>query len=325
MIHALVTLALGLATIGQAPPPGDGPPDGERPRRPSREEWAQRGRDMREAYMKASPAERRAMRLDRFTDMVERTYELSGDQRRIVRDEMGKIQTEYYARMGDKAGEFERLENEMAEFWMKQAAQGADREERPWDRPEFRALRDRMRAIEREFPFDRDAAVRRVEALLPAEQVATGQKRREEWRERMAQVRDRGPGGRRGREGRGERGERIERGPGFGPRRGADAPAPQAVETPEHPWEAYVREFEQRHDLDAAQRAAAKSVLKDLLERERNYRHSRSTQFAEAGKLPSASQREARLKELNMPVDELFTELKNRLDDLLTAEQRGMP
>ncbi|MFO0972516.1 MAG: hypothetical protein U1A27_03620 [Phycisphaerae bacterium] len=317
MLQLLVLVSLAFPS--QSPPP-DGPPGpGFRGGPPD----PARMREMRDAYMKASPEERRKMRLDRYVGMVNFTYELTDEQRVRVRGEMEKMQREYYERLGPRAAELEKLENRMSEFWLKQGAQGDFRERRPWESAEFREMRDKMRAIQEAVPFDRDAAMKRIETLLPPDQVATGQRRREEFRQRMEQWRQRnGPDGRGGPFGaRGSSdGNNAERGD-------RDTPAAQVapVAPAQHPWERYFREFASKHDLGPMQRTAGDAIVKEMIARERNYRQARSTQFAEAAKIPSESQRTARLKELEGPVDELFSELKTRLDDLLTAEQRGLP
>jgi len=93
----------------------------------------------------------------------------------------------------------------------------------------------------------------------------------------------------------------------------------------EHPWEAFARKFAAQHELTATQMAASRSIVKEMIGRETAYRATKKADFAEAEKIASPGERAARVKTLEQPVEEMFGELKTRLDELLTAEQRGTP
>jgi hypothetical protein len=325
---------------GQEPPRGPGGPGEFRPDRPAseteREEWRARRRARMAEYAAAPPEVRREMRIDRIVGMLDRTYEFSDEQRETARSEVKKMQQEYYESLGPRAAEFERLQDEMSTFWSRQAdLPGDPRERRPWEDPEFQKLRDQLREIREQHPFDFEASAQRVEALLPPEQAAAGRERREEFRRRMTERREDGFGP-------WNRGERDERRADMRQRRRRDGgdgrfnpPPPPAGDIPPppiapppppaHAWETYVRQFEGRYDLNPAQRAAVHGILKEMLSRESAYMSSKQQDFSEARNTLSPAEREARLKELQEPVSELFEELRVRLDDLLTAEQRGMP
>lgn len=82
-----------------------------------------------------------------------------------------------------------------------------------------------------------------------------------------------------------------------------------------HPWEEYVNKFSARYKLDPAQVASAQSILKDSLARAGKLEQDEAKRL---GDTPGAK----RSAELTAALDGIFTELKGRLDALLTAEQR---
>jgi hypothetical protein len=93
-------------------------------------------------------------------------------------------------------------------------------------------------------------------------------------------------------------------------------------------WVAYVRQFCTRYSLTEAQQATAFAILKDLQEQAQNYRGSRSEYIeqleAQARKAESAEERRAvqdELREVLRGIDELFEELKHRLENVPTGDQ----
>ncbi len=163
-------------------------------------EERQRRREQWQRYRNATPEERRQLRNERMLDMTARTYELSDEQREQVRVEMQAMQEERRAKMGPAADEYDKLRDEMFEYWRtareSSGEDGGDGERRRGrmrefqQDPEFQALRSRMREIEEQYPFDMEAAAQRIEALLPPEQAAKGRERREQWMRRREERRD---------------------------------------------------------------------------------------------------------------------------------------
>jgi len=285
------------------------------------------------------------MRIDRFTRMAVRTYELDEIQTPMVRNEIESIQVERRAAMGPDALEYDRLRNEMTKFWSDRARQGGDDNPRQHWRevrrdPKFRELRDQMRKLNEKYPFDWEASMQRIERLLPEEQAKKGRERREKQRQRWQQRRD-------GRNSR--RDSNRSRGAGDNPSPDAargnlpaqqpltksdvtkpsrDRPsktkenAPPAQPATLGPWEKYVRDFIPRHGLTPAQEAAALSILKELQTRAAHFRKANAARIAEAERIADAKARQKRLDDLNKPLDRLFEELKERLGGLLTATQR---
>ncbi len=336
-----------LAGIGfQSPPPSEASePSAASPRR-------ERMRPQRAArlgeFLAADPQRQREIRLERMWVLVGRTYDLTDEQRPAVHDVLRKMQSEHYAAMGPDGAELDRLQKQMAEYWSSRLERDEPGRGRgAWQDPEFRALRDQLAEIRARHPFDMDAAAARIEALLPPEQAEAGRQRRAEWRER----RMRWEQGREAREvcrGRGE-GPADSTNPEARPRaaerrrerfeaqrerwmlrrteREATPPpdgvplAPQAAD--EHPWRRYAREFAAANRLDAAQRASVEAVLKDVLARAEDYRRAKARELGETMWLPPSPERDAKMRELQAPLDNLFEEVRSRLDDLLTAEQRA--
>ena len=93
-------------------------------------------------------------------------------------------------------------------------------------------------------------------------------------------------------------------------------------------WVAYVRQFCERYGLDKAQRAAADAILKDLQEQAQSFRSSRTERIKRLETLArQADSREERndaraeLRDILQPIEDLFEELKGRLEGIPTAGQ----
>jgi hypothetical protein len=96
----------------------------------------------------------------------------------------------------------------------------------------------------------------------------------------------------------------------------------------ESAWVAYVNSFCARYNLDKAQKQTAHSILKDLQEQARTYRGSHSEEISSlTQQLQSAESAEekrgiqAELRQVLAGVDELFKELKARLENIPTSDQ----
>lgn len=334
-------------------------PAGRRARRDRRGGEAERARWDR--YRNASPEERQKMRSERMLEMTARNYELTDEQKERVRAEMDKMREERRAQMGPDADRYDQLRDKMIQYWDAQRESGGrNAEGSPGRDDAFQKLREEMREIERKYPFDWQASINRIESLLPPEQAAKGRARFEERRQRWQDRRqnremefqdDLFDAVRQSEqaiaEGQAEKAMRLlnraerrlnRRGlsddvreqlrariqlakqqiqPEL-PQDGAEA-APVA----EHPWEKYVSEFAARHALTATQQASASAILRDVRSRASQIEVANAGKIAATAELSDAKLREAKLKELNAPIEKLFEELKIRLDGLLTAEQRA--
>lgn len=323
---------------GQGGPRGFGGPGG-----PGRfggggtEEERAAWRERMERYRNATPAERANLRMEGMVEMTARNYELDEAEKATVRREMEAMQAERRAAMGPDADEYDRLREKMFEFWNRPREGGIGGEgERPdWrgmrDNPEFRELQEKIRTLDEKYPFDWQASISRVEKVIPPDKVAKGKARMEErraqWQNRDGnRDRDRERGrDREGRRNRGDRGDRRRR-LDSGNDSATTNPPPAAAEAPRveailktsktvHPWEEYTNSFSARYKLDAAQIASAQSILKDSLARGTKLEQEDAARTGN----PSAGKKSP---ELTAALDQIFKELKGRLDALLTAEQR---
>ena len=139
------------------------------------------------------------MRSERLVEMASRTYELDDSQKELVRNEIELIGAERRAAMGDQAEEYDKLREEMSQFWRKRREAAAQQSGEQGDRrafwrgirddPEFRKLRSRMREIDRKYPFNWRDSIQRVESLLPEEQAAKGHAKLEQRFQRRDQFR----------------------------------------------------------------------------------------------------------------------------------------
>ncbi|HWL93201.1 MAG TPA: hypothetical protein VNT79_06675, partial [Phycisphaerae bacterium] len=134
-------------------------------------------RDRWERFRNATPEERERMRADRLVEMAGRTYELTDEQRTLVKGEIEKMGEERKALMGADYDRYQQLREQMFSYWRDRSAN--EGEGRPdWramrNNPEFQKLREELRSLEQKYPLDWDASMRRVESLLPPEQAAKG-------------------------------------------------------------------------------------------------------------------------------------------------------
>lgn len=94
-------------------------------------------------------------------------------------------------------------------------------------------------------------------------------------------------------------------------------------------WESYVKQFIKKHDLDSDRANSAMAILKDIREQARSYEATHSKELKRLGQAVSAADSvvrprlQAQLNELRAPVDDLFGELRARLENLLTESERG--
>ncbi len=106
----------------------------------------------------------------------------------------------------------------------------------------------------------------------------------------------------------------------------------QIILEPEHPWEAYVRNFASKYGLDSAQREQARAILKDCKEQARRHRDTHHDEYvrlrglirrhrAAGGRAEDLSRVNEELAELDAPLNDLFEELKSRLDKIPTSAQ----
>lgn len=310
-------------------------------------------RDRWERFRTASPAERANLRAERLVEMTARTYDLDEAQRVMVRNEIAKMQAERRLEMGADAEKYDALREQMFEFWnrpdgnaetgaQENAASGDEDRREAWRArrermremrrdPAFQDLRRQMDELEQKYPIDWDAAASRVESLLPPEQAERGRARREQWMARREERRSRWnsdnvpiprPAPTTPRLPDGPTLPPLPDAPNAAPGAAPARPQPPAPPKPLHPWEEHVRRFIDQNELSPAQANSAMAVLRDIQARAAQLEAAHAARTAEAMKIRDPAKRAEALNELKKPHDELFEALKQRLDGLLTAEQR---
>ena len=112
-------------------------------------------------------------------------------------------------------------------------------------------------------------------------------------------------------------------------------PKPPRVYTPrqaEDRWDQYVQDFIKKYELDPGQRESAESILREYKKRAADYRSSRTKEFTEITKRLSEAFQSSDLQKramaqrdeaaLNKPIDEMFEEMKRRLDPIPSPAQK---
>jgi hypothetical protein len=251
--------------------------------------------------------------VDRYMERLTETYDLSPVQQMQVRQRLQQHKSK------DSASAEQRAQKRQ-EAW-EQFRKLRERREAGEEvsRDEWRAAGEQMRSAMPSL-MDRDTIVDDVEKLLPAAQVEQGRERREqeraEWRERRERDRDRD----RDRDGdrdsdRGDRSSRRDRDRGDRDRR-SEADWRDS-------WQRYTDNFCRRYQLDASQQATAQSILRDLLNRRKQYEDAHQAEYAALQQIQDRDQRRQQSDTLNAPVAALFEELKTKLNQLPTTAQRA--
>ncbi len=88
-------------------------------------------------------------------------------------------------------------------------------------------------------------------------------------------------------------------------------------------WEQYVRDFIEEHKLSESQTHSALGILNEQESRARAVMARQENQRKRAAEIQDRRQQATQLAELDKPIDRLFSNLKTRLDQLLTTQQRA--
>ncbi len=318
-IVVLASLILPTATQAQAPPnrteePAPSPED-----RRERDDRRQRWRERMEQMASATPEERQEMRLDWRVSMLTRTYELSEEQQGKVRAELKRMNSQRRASLGPDAEKLDRVREEMRQYWRERMGSDDNEGRRAWrgmmDDEEFTKLRDQMRSLRERTSFNWQERNERIEKLLPAEQVEAGRKRREEMMTRWTERRENGE--RWGRWGNGDSAG------GWGERwRDRRRQRETRVTPPVDSWDEFTRNFIEKYSFDSAQSSTAGAILKDVKGQAATIHRKQQDARASLGTVEDRVERAQRAAELDEPISALFTELKTRLENLVTERQR---
>ncbi len=319
LLVVLASLILPTVTQAQAPPNRTEGPAVSRENRRGRDDGRQRWRERMEQMASATPEERQKMRLDWRVSMLTRTYELSEEQQGMVRAEIERMNDERRKSLGPDAEKLDRLREEMRQYWRERMGSDDNDGRRAWrgmmDDEEFTKLRDQMRFLRERTSFDWQERNECIEKLLPAEQVEAGRKRREEMMTRWTERRENGDSGRRWGNGdsRGEWGQRWR-----DRRREREARRTPPVDS----WDEFTRNFIEKYGFDSAQSSTAGAILKDLKGQATTMQRKQQDAGASLETVEDRVERARRAAELDEPISALFTELKTRLENLVTERQR---
>ncbi|MCK6455682.1 MAG: hypothetical protein L6Q92_04030 [Phycisphaerae bacterium] len=100
-----------------------------------------------------------------------------------------------------------------------------------------------------------------------------------------------------------------------------DVPKPQPAPPPDE-WAKLVDSMAQKYKFEPPQATKAQAILKELRQRAEQYRQSHVEDYERLARISDANERKAEERRLNEPLDELFAELKERIEQLPTASQR---
>ncbi len=320
-VVVLAALTLPAISQAQAPPSRTQEPAPSREDRRRNDDRRQQWRERMEQMASATQEERQEMRLDWRVSMLTRTYELSEEQQGKVRAELKKMNNERRESLGPDAEKLDRVREEMRQYWRKRMGSDDNDGRRAWrgmmDDEEFTKLRDQMRSLRERTSFDWQESNERIEKLLPAEQVEAGRKRREEMMTRWSDRRENGERGRRWGNGDGDRAG------GWGERwRERRREREARVTPPVDSWDEFTRNFIEKYGFDSAQSSTAGAILKDLKGQATTIQRQQQDARTSLETVEDRGERAQRAAELDKPISALFTELKTRLETLVTERQR---
>ena len=335
----LSVLHVGAATVfAQSPATADEP--GRLSRRGADDEEGARGASAERALRKESSAAMEGLwpsqkltrlMILRWSEEVGDQYDLSDEQLQRTQDIMVRRWTEY---LGENRERIQPLVNEFIEMRMEMEPPGEDRVKEWASRalPAFKDLRGEFDNIAEEF---REVLTPLQSAKLDREMMKMNMGMRmaenklQQWKlgdfeeyevwEATQEVRR-------------ERREQRER--DRAAERGEMPPVeeePDEISKEVDAWKRYAEDFIRGYDLDAGQADTARSILQELIERALAHRDSRRDDIMRlerriAAGAKSDEEREAIRKDLVRlygPVDEMFQELRRRLEAIPTSEQKA--
>jgi hypothetical protein len=282
------------------------------------------------------PSERLTeLAITRWADELSRTYELDDAQRAKVREAAVKRWSTF---LRDNRAALQPILNEFIEMRMELEPPAKERVQAWAERasPVFEQVREELNKGTAEF---REVLipVQQAKFDLQALQFGVGMQLAEhklkQWKQGQFDVNEFWePTGDRSRRRREEHGG--QRMPKQGEERGVTVPAPRetdqiALELDS--WDEYVEVFVRLYKLDDGQRTAVLSVLSELKLRAIAHRDRHREEIAElerriagfSGADQELTDLKKKLMELYGPVDEMFKELKHRIEQVPTTEQRA--
>jgi hypothetical protein len=303
----------------------------------------------------ANPGEVSAEKAKKLNDQLDRTidqyitwltqvYQMDPDQQKQVRNRLQDLKRDHLQYGKKAAAEILPLQQEL-KFYMEKARKGE-----PIDKEMVKDLQARLVGVIQQAPMAYNNIIVQSEKLLPADQVTAGRERQKEFKDRMKEFQDRSkrqapgalpsdldalkpyldtsapdsvaslpppepkpatPGD--------QRGGRIVRPTPAEPER------PAVVEViPLDAWGKYVEDFITRYKLDAKQAEQSRQILGELRRRADEYRQARKPDYQAVEVIKDLPLRNEEITRLDKPIQEMFDELKARVANIPTDEQRKL-
>jgi len=235
-------------------------------------------------------------------EMAKNTYDLTPEQEADLRRRLDGLKPETLAYWEKHLAEFQRLRKEIKKL--------QPRRNDPAVRERFLELQERCGEIMKGRPQHPRPLFEALQESLPAAQVAAANKKKNEikarwWREEMEprlpvfqQIR-----------------EAFRASP-------AEGRLKVASSRPMDPWTSYVELFIEAYDLDDGQQTTARSILNELQARREEYEllHREEFEALRSGRGEKGWARKSAA--LKWPIEDLFDELKARLDRIPRPAQR---
>ena len=87
-------------------------------------------------------------------------------------------------------------------------------------------------------------------------------------------------------------------------------------------WDEFTRKFIEKYGFDSAQSSTAGAILKDVKGQAASIQRKQQDARTSLESIEDRVERAQRAAELDQPISALFTELKTRLESLVTERQR---
>lgn len=281
-------------------------------------------------------------RIEHYVNWLGRMYELTPEQQEQVRKRLTDLREEHLKYGPQVAPEIERLRADV-NFYNAQARKG-----QPVPKEKIKELKDNLTALMDKAPMNFSNVIAETEKLLPAPQVAAGRVRQEEFRERNREASERerrkmpppmqtgveplrpyidepkaptAPPVDRPAQAAGEPGPAA--GPGARPVTPAAAGQDTRVTViPLDDWARHVQGFINRYKLNTQQAEQAWQIYGELHKRAAEYRTARGADYAAIERVTDPKLHNEELAAMDKPIQEMFTELKNRIEGIPTEAQR---
>ncbi len=303
-----------------------------------------------------SPEEMKALdeqldrQVDKYVEWLTQMYDLDAGQQGEVRKQLQQVKQAHVEYGPKAAAQMTDLQAEL-KYYMEKARSGE-----AVDKNMVQDLQARLQAVIEQAPMTFNNVILTTEKVLPDAQVVKGRERQRAFRERMKETQERAARQYDSRlapdlqalqpyladeqavgadplppVGTQPPVATTERKPTVGP---ASQPAPQPKPAVHQPvitgpivldeWGKYVNDFIDRYKLDRSQQQQSHQILTQLRRRADEYRMTYKVDYDAAEKIEDKAKRIATIEALDKPIARMFDELKTRLADIPSAEQRKL-